>query len=270
MYIREDHAERDLPVLHEFVRNNPLGILITAIRSESPEHSFIQTTHLPLVLDTDGSETPDHPGILRGHFARKNPQAKVLMEAQARAHEAKKREGQDVEPHEVELDEDVLVLFNGPFHHYVTPHFYTETKPQTGKVVPTWNYSAVQAYGKARIFSDSKSEATISYLQAQIEDLTNHAEGAIMRHATDGNTGGDKQAWLVDDAPKNYIDIMKKNIIGIEIRLEKLEGRYKMSQELGVGDREGVIRGFENLGTEVGDGIAKTVKERGQMKKPAK
>ncbi|RMJ28534.1 Transcriptional regulator [Aspergillus sp. HF37] len=279
MYLRAIHAETNLQALQTFVHNNPLGILTTAIKSSSPEHPLIQSSHIPFVLDVPSgscsSSTPESesPGILRGHLARQNPQAQVLMEAVAKAQEKRQGQGQDTAPHELELDDEILVLFNGPLHHYVTPKFYTQTKPESGKVVPTWNYAAVQAYGRARIFCDSKAEATSRYLQTQTEDLTRLSEGGVMGYATDAGEAGDGQkqkAWEVGDAPRNYIEIMKKNIIGIEIRLDKLQGKCKMSQEMGAGDRDGVVAGFAGLGTDVGDGMSKTVKERGELKDQAK
>lgn len=190
------------------------------------------------------------------------------MEALERAQEAKKSQGVEVDPHDIELEDEILVLFNGPFDHYVTPKFYTQTKPESGKVVPTWNYSAVQAYGRIRVLCDSKSERTAGFLQTQIEDLTRLNEG-LMGYSTDGGEG-EKKAWEVGDAPKNYVDILKKNIIGIEMRVEKLQGKFKMSQEMSVGDREGVVSGFEGLGTEAGDGMARTVKQRGELKDQGK
>jgi transcriptional regulator len=82
-----------------------------------------------------------------------------------------------------------------------------------------------------------------------------------------GYTGRDKKsAWNVSDAPVNYVELLKKNIIGIEIRVERLQGKFKMSQEMGEGDREGVVQGFEELGTEVGKGIADCVRERAALK----
>jgi transcriptional regulator len=160
------------------------------------------------------------------------------------------------------LEQEVSVLFNGPVHSYVTPKFYIETKPATGKVVPTWNYSAVQACGKAKILFDLHNEDTASFLQKQISDLTKHSEETIMHH-----TGGENlSAWEVSDAPANFIELLKKNIIGIEINIERLEGKFKMSQEMGKGDREGVAKGFESLGTENGLKMARTVNERGAMK----
>lgn len=164
-------------MLQQLIRENPLGILTTAIRSSLCP--LIQSSHVPFVLDvpetTDGIPSK---GILRGHLAKQNPQAKALMEALAAA--------QNEHGHHIrELSEEVLVLFNGPYHHYVTPKFYVKTKPDSGKVVPTWNYSAVQAYGKIRIYCDSKSDETGTFLQRQVEDLSRHAETSIM-----GYTGG--------------------------------------------------------------------------------
>lgn len=244
-------------MLQQLIRENPLGILTTAIRSSLCP--LIQSSHVPFVLDvpetTDGIPSK---GILRGHLAKQNPQAKALMEALAAA--------QNEHGHHIrELSEEVLVLFNGPYHHYVTPKFYVKTKPDSGKVVPTWNYSAVQAYGKIRIYCDSKSDETGTFLQRQVEDLSRHAETSIMGYT--GGGGGEKPtAWAVSEAPVPYIEILKKNIIGIEIQIDRLQGKFKMNQEMSREDREGVIQGFMSLETEVGEGMARTVKERGDLK----
>lgn len=248
MYLRAVHAEAQIAVLQQLIRDNPLGILTTAIKS--PSYPLLQSSHIPFVLDVP--ETADgslSKGVLRGHVAKQNPQAKALMEALA----AQQAQGRT----DLELSDEVLVLFNGPHHHYVTPKFYTETKPATGKVVPTWNYAAAQAYGKVRLFCDSKSEQTTTFLQKQLEDLTNQSETSIMKYDS---------PWRVSDAPVSYVDLLKKNIIGIEITIDRLQGKFKMSQEMGQGDREGVINGFEDMGTDVGKGIAEMVKERAEMK----
>lgn len=255
MYLRAVHAEGQLAVLQQFIRDNPLGIITTAIKS--PIYSFIQSSHVPFVLDvppsTEGDDTAP-TGILRGHMAKQNPQAKALMEALAEQNAAGNNK--------FELTDEVLILFNGPHHHYVTPKFYTATKPVSGKVVPTWNYSAVQAYGKISVYCNSKAEETGAFLQKQIQDLSRQSEEGIM-----GYTGGDKKsAWNVSDAPVNYVELLKKNIIGIEIRVERLQGKFKMSQEMGEGDREGVVQGFEELGSDVGRGIADCVRERAAIK----
>lgn len=251
MHLRKDHAEDDIAVLQKFVHDNPLGILTTAIKST--DHAFIQSSHIPFVLDLDVNDDSS-PGILRGHIAKQNPQAKALMEALAHQ--------QTQDPDTRELPDEVLILFNGPHHHYVTPKFYTETKPTSGKVVPTWNYSAVQAYGKIKVYCDSKAPETGAFLQRQVEDLSRHAERDIM-----GYTGGEKPTdWRIDEAPVSYVELKKKSIIGIEIRVDRLQGKFKMSQDKGEGDREGIAKGFEGLETEVGDGMARMVRERGKLK----
>ncbi|KAK9372172.1 transcriptional regulator PAI 2-type [Lipomyces chichibuensis] len=253
MYLPAVHAEARIPVLQQLIHENPLGILTTAIKS--PLYPLIQSSHIPFVLDvpktTDGTLSN---GILRGHIAKQNPQAKALMEALAAANE----QGQTT----LELSDEVLVLFNGPHDHYVTPKFYTVTKPDSGKVVPTWNYAAVQAYGKISVYCNSKSDETGAFLQKQVQDLSNHAESSIM-----GYTGGEKLSpWEVSEAPVPYVEILKKNIIGIEIKIDRLQGKFKMSQEMDKGDREGVINGFDSLGTEVGKAMSQTVKERSDLK----
>lgn len=150
-----------------------------------------------------------------------------------------------------------------PAHHYVTPKFYTETKPDTGKVVPTWNYAAAQVYGKAKIFFDSKAPETGAFLAKQIHDLSEHAEASVM--GFDGQ-GGRQESWRVSDAPTSYIEALQKAIIGIEIKIERLQGKFKMSQESTKGDREGVVKGFLALDSQVGSDMARLVRHRGDLK----
>ncbi|KAF5001062.1 hypothetical protein FGRMN_1256 [Fusarium graminum] len=248
MYIRSTHAETDLRVLRRLIRENPLGMLTTGIKS--PTYSFLQSSHIPFLLDVQDESSETELGRLRGHLARQNPQSKTMME-HCSANPASKGY----------LEDEVLVIFTKPAHHYVTPKFYTETKPATGKVVPTWNYAAAQVYGKARIYYENNEE-TSSFLGKAISDLTDHNEENTM-----GYTGGDKPTpWKVTDAPEKYTELLKRNIIGIDIEVTKLEGKFKMSQEMGRGDRDGVAKGFESLQTVVGDEIAKTVRERGEAK----
>jgi transcriptional regulator len=211
------------------------------------------SSHIPWILDVEDESSETELGTLRGHLARANPQSKTMIDFL----EADSKSSGSV------LEEEVLVLFTATQHHYITPKFYTETKPDTGKVVPTWNYAAAQAYGKAKIYFDSKSPETSAFLSQQIRALSQHAEETIMGYdSKEGRTG----AWKVDDAPEKYIELLQKAIIGIEIKLDRLEGKFKMSQESTQGDREGVIKGFEALGSDGGDRMAKTVKERGEMK----
>ncbi|KAK9349824.1 putative FMN-binding domain-containing protein [Lipomyces doorenjongii] len=250
MYLRAVHEESSTKALLEFIHRNPLGLLTTAIPSS--QYPFLQSSHIPWVLDVI-SEDPDASvkGRLRGHMAKQNPQSKAMIELVTGS------------PSTSQLQEDVMVLFTGPHHHYVTPKFYTETKPSTAKVVPTWNYAAVQVYGKATIYYESSSQQTSEYLSQQIHDLSQLCETSIMGYTGEANREG---PWNVSDAPDRYIEIMKKNIIGIEVTIEKIGGKFKMSQEMGKGDREGVIEGFNSLGSDVGKSLACLVKERGELK----
>jgi transcriptional regulator len=256
MYLRTVHAETSVAVLRQLIIDHPLGVLTTAIPQATKRYPTILSSHIPWVLDVHDPSSDTELGTLRGHLARPNPQSKSMIEHLESISS----------PSGSFLEEEVLVLFTAPAHHYVTPKFYTETKPQTGKVVPTWNYAAAQAYGRARIFFDSKAPETGAFLSKQIRALSQHAEETVMKY--NGENGRPK-AWQVEDAPEKYIELLQKGIIGIEIEIDRLEGKFKMSQEMGVGDREGVAMGFEKLGSEVGDRMAKSVRQRGEMKDAA-
>ncbi|KAJ4302723.1 hypothetical protein N0V90_001613 [Kalmusia sp. IMI 367209] len=251
MYLREIHAERNIPTLYQFIRDNPLGLLITAIDSKS--FNFLQSSHIPWVLDTPNQDDSTQLGTLRGHVARANPQAKALTEiSKAASTDETNKDGS------YSLSRDVLVTFDGPAHHYVTPKFYTETKPATGKVVPTWNYSAVQVYGRATVFYDPKAESTHDFLNKQIRDLTGHTEVELMGHK--------EKPWVVEDAPESYVEILKKAILGVQIEITDIGGKWKMSQELPAGDQEGVVKGFAGLNSELGKEMSETVRERCEKK----
>ncbi|TVY44932.1 Uncharacterized protein LSUB1_G000577 [Lachnellula subtilissima] len=265
MYLRTAHAEFHLPTLYKFIQTHPLGILTTAIKS--PIYPLIQSSHIPWVLDmppppadnanpqvADGS-TPI--GTLRGHVARANPQAKAMIESLISGSSSD-------EIKRTVLEEEVLVLFNHPVHSYVTPKFYTETKPSTGKVVSTWNYAAVQVYGKATIFHSSNSDDLSEFLNKQLNDLAKIGEEDIMGYT--GNEGK-KAPWKVSEAPESYSSLLKKAIIGVEIEVLRMEGKFKMSQELKDGDREGTVGGFRALGTEEGERMAEMIEERDEVKR---
>ncbi|KAH6983992.1 putative FMN-binding domain-containing protein [Ilyonectria destructans] len=239
MYIRAAHAESDLRVLRRLVRQNLLGLFTTAISSQS--FPFLQSSHIPFILDVEDEPSHTELGRLRGHLARQNPQSKAIIE------ETKSPKSSSFSI--IVLEHDVL--------------FYTETKPATGKVVPTWNYAAVQIYGRAKVYVDLKSATTFNFLQQQIHDLSEYSEKTIMGY--DGQ-GGKPGLWKVSDAPENYIRLLSKAIIGVEIEVHAMEGKFKMSQEMDHGDSDGVVRGFEGLGTDVGRRIADTVLHRRQLK----
>jgi transcriptional regulator len=282
MYIRPAHAELDVPTLHAFIREHALGLFTTAIPHAT--HPTIQTSHIPFVLDRpaspspspdadagDASDPPTKPplGVLRGHMARANPQAKAVIDhLKSRGVEpassgflsswlgsSASTSATDALPGPSSLSDEVLVLFNAPEHSYITPKWYTETKPLNGKVVPTWNYAAVQVYGRARIYYE-QDEATASFLQTQVQDLSRLQE----------ELAGHEKPWEVSDAPTSYVDALKKAIIGIEIEITRCEGRFKLSQEMGDGDWKGVVQGFKALDTDKGKKLAGMVQERGKQR----
>ena len=119
----------------------------------------------------------------------------------------------------------VLLLFQGP-QAYVSPNWYP-SKFQHGKAVPTWNYAMVQAHGTLRAIQDPE------WLRAFVTRLTERHEG------------GRAVPWHVTDAPPDYLDAMLKAIVGIEIEVTRVEGKFKLSQNRSAEDRTGVVLGLE-------------------------
>jgi transcriptional regulator len=137
----------------------------------------------------------------------------------------------------IEKGARVLVIFQGP-DAYVSPSWYP-SKAETGRVVPTWNYLAVHAEGVARIFQEPAG------LRAHLQNLTNLHEA------------GRQPAWSVDDAPRDFTDSLMRGIVGIEIKIEKLTGKLKASQNQPERNRAGVKSGL--AGTQGGSAMAEFV-----------
>lgn len=252
MYLRAVHAETSIAALRQLIRDNPLGVLTTAIPSAT--YPLIQSTHIPWVLDVDDESNEEDLGRLRGHLARANPQSKAMIDS------IKSRTSDTSASF---LEQEVLVLFTSQVHHYVTPKFYVETKPTTGKVVGTWNYAAVQAYGRAKIYFDHASEESSSFLMKQLGELSDQSDRRIMGYT---GTDGKPSPWKISEAPEKYIELLRKAIIGIEIEIDRLEGKAKMSQELAQGDRDGVLEGFRAMDSDLGHAVANMVEERTPIK----
>lgn len=252
MYISSVHAEPSIPALRQLIRDNPFGIITTGIPSTT--HAFLQSSHIPFVLHVDDESSTEELGRLEGHLARQNPQSKAMIESLTSPTR--------VDTNNV-LEQEVLVLFTAATHHYVTPQFYTATKPVTQKVVPTWQYAAVQAYGKARIYFDSKSEETAAFFSKHLHDLSELGEKKIMGYT---GTEGRPNAWKVTDAPERYIELKQKAIIGIEIQIDRLEGKAKMGQEMSPGDIAGMVKGFEEMEPDVAKDMARIVAEKNAAK----
>ncbi len=208
MYLPPLFREDRIEVQHELIRTHPLGLLVTA----GP--GGLMANPIPFLVDRDGTEF----GTLRAHFSRANPQARELA-----------------------VVADCLVLFQGP-QDYVTPSWYA-TKQATGKVVPTWNYAMVHAWGRPTLIEDP------AWLRRQLDDLTLLLEG------------GRSAPWAVDDAPAPYDAAQLNGIIGLEIPIARIEGKWKMSQNRPEADQRGVVAGFRQQG-ERGEGLADLVAER--------
>jgi transcriptional regulator len=123
---------------------------------------------------------------------------------------------------------EVLVVFLGP-EHYISPSWYP-SKREHGKTVPTWNYATVQARGTARVIEDP------AWLLAHVSALSDTQEGSR------------QEPWAVADAPESYIAGQLKGIVGVEVPISSLEGKFKASQNRPVADRAGVVSGLDEIG----------------------
>ena len=192
MYVPAEFNEDRIEILHQAMRDIAFGTLVTL------GADGLIASHIPLLLE-DG---PAPFGTITGHLARGNPQTRPPAP-----------------------ESETLAIFLGP-HAYVTPSWYP-SREATGRVVPTWNYVAIHAYGRLRFIDDP------DWKRAHVTRLTRSHEG--------------KRAapWAVDDAPEDYLQGMLKGIIGFELPIERLQGKWKMSQNRRAEDRQGVIAGLE-------------------------
>lgn len=144
-------------------------------------------------------------------------------------------------------DKPVLIVFQGP-DVYVSPSMYA-TKRETGKVVPTWNYVMVQARGMARVIDDR------DWIANQISDLTHsHEQGSL------------PEEWKVTDAPAPFIKAQIKGIIGLEIEITDLKGKWKVSQNRPLADRAGVVEGLTKSAPEMAELVRRYSDEREKRK----
>jgi transcriptional regulator len=202
MYVPSHFAEDRVSVLHDAIRAHGFATLV------SMTSDGLIASHLPLMIDPE----PAPYGTLIGHFARPNPQAREAIG-------------------------EALAIFHGP-EGYITPLYYA-TKRQTGKVVPTWNYTAIHAYGPLKFLDDRDRKLDI------VTRLTDLHEG---KHAT---------PWAVSDAPADFTEVMLKGIIGFELTITRLQGKWKMNQNRPEVDRIGVIDGLRADGRpDLADAVA--------------
>jgi transcriptional regulator len=194
MYLPKHFAEDDIAEMHALMRARPLATLV----SHGPDG--LDANHVPLLL----ADAAPH-GKLQGHVARANP----LWQPGR-------------------VTGEVLVVFHGD-ESYISPSGYA-TKAEHGKVVPTWNYTAVHAYGELRVIDDP------DWIFAQVSALTATSEAAL------------PQPWAVTDAPADYIDKMLGAIVGIEITITGLHGKWKVSQNQPAVNQASLIASLEKAG----------------------
>lgn len=209
MYQPPNFNEDSAVAMQGLIRAFPLGLLITGV------DGALTANPIPFILDIEAGDQ----GVLRCHVARANTQWKEIGEGC-----------------------DALIVFQGA-QHYVHPGWY-ETKRETGKVVPTWNYAMVQVKGRARVMDDA------AWIARQVRDLTEMMEGAYPK------------PWSVDDAPAPYIDAQIRGIVGIEIAITAMMGKWKVSQNRNEADVEGVIEGLRAAQDDDAHAMADLIQER--------
>lgn len=217
MYVPPHFREDDRETIFAAIERARLGTLVTV----GPDGPLV--SHVPMLLDRSASPN----GTLLCHLSRANAQWRTPADS-------------------------ALVIFLGP-DAYVTPSWY-ETKMETGKVVPTWNYIAVHAYGPMRVIEERDE------LRALIHRLTT-------RHESPRD-----EPWAMTDAPSDFIAGQLRGIVGIEIPIARLVGKWKMSENRSDADFNGVVAGLANshdpLDRAVGDEMA-TRRARSHEREPA-
>ena len=192
MYLPTHFKIDELGAIHAAMRASRLATLVTATADG------LIGTPLPLILVEGEGEY----GTLYGHVARPNPQWRTPAIGEA------------------------ISIFTGP-DAYVTPSWYV-TKAEHGKVVPTWNYVAVHAYGVVEFFEDADRLLDV------VTRLTNLHESSRA------------EAWQVGDAPADFIAAQLRGIVGLRIPITRIDAKRKMSQNRKLEDRAGVIAGLSD------------------------
>lgn len=189
MYVPSSFKEERVEVLHEVLRLHDFGLLVT----QGP--NGVSATHLPLLLDTRRGAN----GVLLGHLARANEQWRQLE------------------------DGECLAVFSGP-HAYISPSWYEGTDN-----VPTWNYVAVHACGRARLVEGDELRELLARM--------------VERHE-----GPRPRPWSLEAVSARYMESMLQGIVGFELEIARLVGQLKLSQNRTERDRRSVIQGLREQG----------------------
>jgi transcriptional regulator len=191
MYRPDEFRVEDVARMHELMRARPFASLI------SNSSTGLYASHLPTVLKDEGSF-----GVIECHLARANPHWKDIASGN-----------------------EALMIFQGP-EGYITPNWYP-SKAEHGKVVPTWNYAIVHAYGRAEMMEHN------DWLRRHVDELTAQQEQVQAR------------PWALSDAPQSYVDAMLRGIVGFRFVITQIEGKWKMSQNRKLNDQLRVTKGLD-------------------------
>jgi transcriptional regulator len=205
MYRPRQYVIEDPATLETFMREQSFALLITSMDGAP------FATHLPLLLDLDGGG--EH-GQLLGHVAKANPHWQSF-----------------------DGETEALAVFWGP-HAYISPNWY-----ESEKVVPTWNYTTVHAYGKPSVIDDPE---TILQGQARL----------VQTYESDA-TGNWSMVDMDGDYQKNKLD----GIVSFEMPIERLEGKFKLNQKNSAADREGAIKGLRQTGNAEAKEVARLMQK---------
>jgi transcriptional regulator len=197
MYIPAAFVEANLNRLHDFIEQNSFGLLISQVEGRS------FASHLPFLLD----RTAGPHGALVGHLARANPQWREAA------------------------GQTALAIFSGP-HAYISPTWY-----ESEQVVPTWNYTAVHAYGRVEVIEDKA---------ALLE---------IVRKSVEVYEGTMPQPWSFDPS-STFVERLLGQIVGFRIEIEKIEGKFKLNQNHPAQRRQKVVRALQQRGDENAQAVA--------------
>jgi transcriptional regulator len=129
---------------------------------------------------------------------------------------------------QADADQEILAIINGP-DCYISPNWYA-TKAETHEVVPTWNYASVHAWGRMTVHHDARWKRMAVGMLTQIHERTNDIP------------------WKMGDAPQPYLTDQLEHIVGIEIAIDRVKAKYKLSQNRSIADREGALVGLEQRG----------------------
>lgn len=196
MYIPNHYSEDRWDQKKDLIIKYPLGTLVTT------DNGKIIANHIPFYLHIDEATGKKY---LQAHIARKNHQLPSLTQ-----------------------NGHVLVIFQS-HDSYITPSYY-QTKQETHKVVPTWDFATLHVYGKSRIVDD------VDFVRRQLDNFTAQNESPR------------ENPWKVSDAPEKYVSLMQKAITGLEIEIEETECKYKFEQKMSRNDVDGVVEGLAKDG----------------------